>query len=209
MILRTGERDAAGAVDQSEQAGLLALEKLLDHHRPIAGGSDCGFGVGAAHGDGDALARGEAIGLDHYGDGESVERGEGGALGVNADVGSGRDIVLGAQILGETLRPFEHRRGGGRAEGRDPGAAQRIGNPGDKRCLGADNDQVDRLRLGQGDDGGWIAGVDRAALGPALDPGIAGRGDQQCAAWRLRKPPRQRIFTAPRPEQQDIHERFR
>ena len=132
-----------------------------------------------------------------------------GGLGLDPDIGGGGDVRAGAQILCETLAPFQLRGGGRGSEGGDAGGAQGIGDPGDERGLGTDDDQVDGLGVGQSDDGFDIAGVDRMAGRPARDPGIAGGGDQRGAAWRLRKPLRERIFAAPRPEQQELHERFR
>ena len=79
------------AVDQGEQARFLALEKFLDHHRPVARRGDRRFGFGAGHRDGHALARGEAVGLDHHRDREAVERGARLGLGLDADISGGRD----------------------------------------------------------------------------------------------------------------------
>ena len=113
----------------------------------------------------------------------------------------------GAQILGEALLPFEHRRGRARAEHREAGGARGVGDPGDERRFGADDDQVDRSRraparppLARSHGSIATQSAQRAM------PGLPGAAIRFVAAWRLPKPPRQRIFASARPKQQDIHD---
>src|SRR5436305_19657 len=66
------ERDDVLAVAQREQRELVALEPLLDQHPPAGRaeavvderGRHGGVGLGGGRADDDALARGEAVGLD-------------------------------------------------------------------------------------------------------------------------------------------------
>ncbi len=109
--------------------------------------------------------------------------------------------MASAQILGEALGTFELGGGLVRAEYRDVRCAAGIGDPGDQRGFGADHDQIDVLRAGKRDHCLRILDRARNAIRPARDPGIAGRRDQLVAAWRLRKTPRQRIFTPTRTQQ--------
>ena len=71
VVLRRAERQRGLAVAQAEEARLLAIEEFLDHH--LGAGSaegaaesrlDRGQRLVDRHGDGHALAGGEAVGLD-------------------------------------------------------------------------------------------------------------------------------------------------
>jgi hypothetical protein len=72
VVLRRGERQRRLAVDQSEEARLLAAQELLDHELGAGipegateAGVDRGLGLLLGRGDGDALACGKPVGLDH------------------------------------------------------------------------------------------------------------------------------------------------
>ena len=109
MILRGAEGDDGDAVGQCEEADFLPVEERLNHH----GGTrfpeqrvDRRLGFGDARGDRHALARREAVGLDHHRQAEAGERKPcRRRIGMALERGS-RNAVPRAQILGETLRPF-------------------------------------------------------------------------------------------------------
>ena len=65
--------------------------------------------------------------------------------------------------------------------------------------------EIDRMGFDESDQAVDIVGGDGNALGIYLDPWIAGGGIELGAAWRLCQLPAQRMFAAPRPDEQDIH----
>jgi len=118
VVPRRGERQRMRAVDQREEARLLALEKLLDDHFCPGGAEalrhhglvDGRFRLGDARRHGDALARRQPVGLDD--DRRAALADERLRLDrvAEAAIGSGGDAVFGAEILGEALGALE--RGG-------------------------------------------------------------------------------------------------
>ena len=100
-------------------------------------------GLGLVGADDHALARGQAVGLEHRrvgGGGELLGR-LGGAA--QQDVRGGRHPGLAHQLLGEGLRALELGGGGARPEGGIPASARASTSAGDERRLGPDHDQVD------------------------------------------------------------------
>src|SRR3546814_4616747 len=87
----------------------------------------------------------------------------------------------------------------------DVDLAQSIGEPRDERGFGADDDEIDRVRLYDGEQAGDVVGGNAHAFGIRFDPRVARRGIELGAAWRLCQLPAERMFAAPRSEQQDIH----
>ena len=138
------------AVDQGEEARLLAVQELLDDDLGAGGaerageaGVDGRLGLRRGLGDDHALAGRQAVGLDD--DGQLLRRqvGLGGARVGEAAVGGGGDRELAAQVLGEALRAFELGGRLGGAEDLDPGGREVVGEAGHQRRLGADHDEVD------------------------------------------------------------------
>ena len=136
-----------------------------------------------AHGDRDALAGGQAIGLDDDRDREAIERGQRRRHRLDAHIVGGRNAGAGAQVLGEALGPFQLGGGGARPEGGDAGLAQGVGDARHQRRFRPDDDQVRIDRSRQGDHGRGVAGIDRDAFGPARNardcPGAATRRSQE------------------------------
>ena len=71
VILRRGERQHRHSVTESEEAGLLAFEELLDDdgsagctEGAVEAGVDGQLGLGSRCGNDDALAGGKAVSLD-------------------------------------------------------------------------------------------------------------------------------------------------
>jgi hypothetical protein len=114
MVLRRAERQDRLAVDQGEEAHLFALEKFLDDDG-LAGAAEAPREhrverrprfVGRG-GDDHALARGEAIGLDHRGKAELLERSLRRQPVGCAGIARRRDSGARAEVLGEAFRAFE------------------------------------------------------------------------------------------------------
>jgi len=84
VILRGAEGDDRGAVGEREEARLLAFDELLDHdlraraaERPAEHVGERVLGLGEGLGDHHALARREAIGLEHIRRSKAGEHGAG------------------------------------------------------------------------------------------------------------------------------------
>ena len=120
-------------------------------------------------------------------------------------VGRGRNIVGAAQRLGEILRAFELAGGFGRTERLEPGRIEIVDDPRRDRRVRADHDKIHRVGPAEIDHRGVIGNVERDAFGLARDPGIAGRAPQFCDQRGSRDLPRQRVFAAAGPEQEDVH----
>jgi hypothetical protein len=213
VVLRGDQRQGGLAVDQGEEAGLLALQVLLDDQLGAGRseglveqrGVDRGLGLGQGPGHGHPFAGGEAVGLDHDGDAPVADIGLGrGGFG-EAGVGGGRDVVAGAEVLHEALGAFERRRRGARPEGLDAGLGQAVGQAQDQGRLGADHHVVDALLPGEGDQAVDVLGADRHALGLPRDAGVARRAVELVAQRRGRDGPAERVFAPAAADHQNPH----
>ena len=124
MVLRRSDRHGVRPVAEGKEARLLAEQALLDDDlttRLAKHGADSVLRLiqGLRHHD--ALAGGEPIGLHNDGRTGLRQIGEGGILIGEPGEGGGGDAAFRAQILGESLRAFELRRGLGGSEGTDTG----------------------------------------------------------------------------------------
>ena len=215
VILRRAKRHQRGAVGEDEEARLLAFKEFLDHRLRLAVREqrvERGLGLGAGEGDDDALARRQPVGLDDHGQREGAGERDVRVGAVRyADIARGRNPCARAQILGEALRPFELGSGPGRTEDGDGSGAQRVGEAVDERRLGADHDEADALFADEGDDGSVIRRIEAHERRKAGDAGVARRGIERIEArrkaGRLHQLPRERMFAAPRAQQQDVHAR--
>ena len=132
-----------------------------------------GFFAGGA--DGYALARGEALGLDHDGHAEFTDEFEGlGRIGEGVGVG-GWHAGGDHDILGEDLAPFHLGGGLGGAEYAQAFLFKGVGEPGAERGLGPDHGEVGPVFLGPGDEGRNILRTDREIHGKLGGSGITGR----------------------------------
>ena len=77
--------------------------------------------------------------------------------------------------------------------------------PGRERRLRPDHDELDRVRLAEGDHRGMVGDVERHAFGLARDAGIAGRAPELCHQRRGRDLPGQSVFAAAGTEQENVH----
>ena len=214
VVLAGGHRQHVLAVDHDDEAGLLAIEELLDHHaragvaEGIAGEhvAHGGFGFVQVHGDDHALARGQAIGLDDDGRALLAQVGQGRLDLGEVAIGGGGDPVAGEEVLGEGLRAFQLGGAGGRAEDIQAALAEQVVHACHQRRLGADDGQLDVLRgeVGQLLQGQHVDG-DVLALGFGGGAGVA-RGDEDLRHARvLGDFPGQGMFTTAAADDEYVH----
>ncbi|MNI33698.1 hypothetical protein D3C73_876580 [compost metagenome] len=152
VVLRGCQRQRGLAVGKAEEACLFAIEIGLDHdfrtgcpEGAVEAVVDCGKCFFDRHCHGDTLAGGKSVCLDHD------RRALLGHIGLGfftigeAAVGSGRDIVAGADILGETLGAFELGCRGRWSKDDDVLGTQHVGDTGHQRSFRTDHDEVDTV----------------------------------------------------------------
>jgi hypothetical protein len=208
-------RDRALTIAEREQRELLALEVLLDDDRLRAEAmlDEEGFERrarrGLVGGDHDALAGGQAVGLQHRG--VALDRGEPVRHRARLRPGGGRHAGLRHRLLGELLRALQPCRRGARAERGDAVLAQAVGEAGDQRRLGADDDQIDVLVRGEPEQAVDVVGgeVDQPRVGG--DAGVAGGAEQSRVLWRAGERADQRVLAPARADDENLwrghHER--
>ena len=206
VVLRGAERAARVAVAEEEERHLGSGEELLDEHRAEG---QIGVGVGerlvAVVGDDDALAGREAVGLDHIGGAEVVEgRLELGAGG-GAQRAAGRHARGIHDPLRERLRALELRGGLAGAEHRDAALAQRVGDTGDERSLGADHDEVDGVLVREVGDRGRVVRVEVDEGRVLRDAGVAGGGEDLVRGLLGAQREDDGVLARARAEDQDLH----
>ena len=215
VVAAERERENVGSGDDGHRRGFHAGEAVLDHDA-LAGGAEGagkhlvdGFvGVVDVVGDDDALAGGEAVGLEHgqivgAEDFEPLMRGLGGLEEFAAGVGHARRLH---DLLGEPLRGFDLRRIAAGTERQNAAFSQRINEAGGERRFGADDDEVDAALDGGVADGGGVGVVDVEVLAEFGSSGVAGRCEDSLAAWRLHQFPGQRVLASAAADNQDSHE---
>ena len=157
---------------------------------------DGGMRFVRGHGDDDALAGGQAVGLDDDRRALGVDVGVGrGRVGEGLELG-GRNAVAGHEALGEILGAFELRGCLGRAEDAQAAGAEDIDDAGGQRRFRTDDGQVDvlaRRRVGQRVD---VGDGQVLQLVLARRAGVAGGDQNLLQAGRLGETPGQRVFAA-------------
>ncbi len=128
----------------------------------------------------------------------------GGDIG-EARIGCGRNIVVAADVLGETLGAFQPRRRLARPECLDPGGFQLVDHAGAERAFRADHDKVHLVGAAEGDQRRVIADVQIDDLGFLRDAGIAGRAIEPLHQRARRHLPGQRMFAPAGAEKEDVH----
>ena len=151
LVVHGGEHgDERDAVREAEDRYLRPLKALLDDEARAAlaedallhGGADGSAGLLAAHGDGDALAEGEAVGLDDEGQGRGLDVGHGCVEVVEDLIGGGGYAVLFHEALGKDLAALYLRRGLRRAEGRHADVLKGVGHAEAEGVVGRDDGEV-------------------------------------------------------------------
>lgn len=214
MVLAGGHGQHIVAVDHDDEAGFLAVEKLFDHDtrtcftegvasQHVTHG---GFGFFQRHGDDYALARSQAVGLDHNRRALFLQVGQRWLdLGEILVVG-GRDLVTRQEILGEGLGAFQLGRALGWAEAVQAAAAEQVDHTDNQRCFRADDGQVDVFlgEVGQLLQGAHVDG-DVLALGFNGGTGVARGNEDFLDAWVLGDFPGQGVLTATAADDQNFH----
>ena len=176
--------DERDAVREAEDRYLRPLKVLLDDEARAAlaedallhGGADGSAGLLAAHGDGDALAEGEAVGLDDEGQGRGLDVGHGCVEVVEDLIGGGGYAVLFHEALGKDLAALYLRRGLRRAEGRHADVLKGVGHAEAEGVVGCDDGEV-YARLAREVHGAlYIRGAARDADRIGRDAAVARQG---------------------------------
>ena len=214
MVLGGAEREHVHAVDQREQARLLALEAGLDHDRAAGRAESAAEGVIKGRErlldrgrDDHPLAGGKPVRLDHDRGALGADVGpRGRGLGVpKRPVARGRDAVADAEVLGERLRALEPGGRASRSERLDPGRLEPVDETQDQRQLRPGDDQLDPLLATERDDAVQIVGRDRHAARLARDRIAARRAQQLAHQRRAGQRPAERMLAPAGADHQQLH----
>ena len=217
MVLGRGQGQGAFAVAEAEEGGFLAHQAFFNNHQVarVAKGALAhdfihgmqGFVFGLGHND--ALARGQAVGLDH----------QGGAHAPDVFAGRSRIVEYGAlgrghlgaahDLLGKGLATLQTRAVG---VGPETGNARRAHAVGDAQGQGQfrpRHHQVDVLGLGQGYQAVQIVhGYGHIARAVARGAAVARRGQHDADLRALQKFPDQGVFPPAGTYYQNAHGTF-
>src|SRR5207244_431762 len=100
---------------------------------------------------------------------------------------------------------FDLRRGRAGSEGRDAGGAQRVGQARRERRLGSDDDEIDLLVAGRGDETRDVRGGDGEIGGEGGGAGIAGSGVQSIGGVVTAPRPAEGVLAAAPADDQNLH----
>ncbi len=215
MILGAGHGQDVPAAHQGDEARLLAAQHFLDDH-PATGVPEAVALQHVAHrrlggrqvlGEDDALARCQAVGLDHDGGADPAQVVQGRRGFGEGGIGRGGDAVAGQEILGEGLGPLQLRWRPARSEAAQPRNLERVRDSGHQRCLGPDDGQPDPIALGELDQGRDVVRGDGDVLDPRLARGAAiTRGDiDPLRQRRLCRLPRQGVLAPTVADDEYVH----
>ena len=214
MILRGGQRQGVSAVGEDEEARFLAFKELLDDAFGAAELAredvvQCAASFRHFHGNGDALAGRQPIGLDDDRYTPRLEIGKCRRLVGEAAIGGGGDAIRGADVLGEALGTFELGGKFCRPEDLDAAAQKIIGKARHQWRLRSHHHETDALGLAESDNGGVICHRHILQPGDLADTGIAGGHEELVAQGAVGDGPGQRMLAAARPDEEDFHARAR
>jgi hypothetical protein len=163
------------------------------------------FGLGQRHGDDDALAGRQPVGLDDDRRALFAHIGQRRLRLREAGVGPRGNGVVAAQILGEALRAFELRGGLRRPERPDSGGVEIVDEAGHQRRLRPDDDEADGHQPAEGDDRRMVGDVESRDFGDPRHARVARRDEKlrQQGAARQRKG--ERVFAPARADEKNIH----
>ena len=156
VILRRRQRDGPVAVGDGEERHFGPLQALLDHQRPPGVADlavhhqrlDGGERVLGLLGDDDALAAGQAVGLQRHRAAQLFHGGDRLLRGLGDAVAGGRHAGQPHQVLRERLAGLQPGRLAGRSEQHKSFRRKGIRETALERRLGADDGQVDAPRTG-------------------------------------------------------------
>ena len=217
MVLAGRQRQYVFTVAQDNETGLLALQKLLNHHPGTASVMGHTQAVAFQHvinrlmslcqrlGHNHALAGCQAVGLDHDGRALLRDIGMGRHRVGKGLIGGGRDTVALHEGLGKGLGALQLRGRPGRAEDAQTVEPKLVHHPGRQRALGADHGQANLFVNRPGAQGLNIG--DRHVLQVRVErrAAIARRHIDFLHPGRLGQLPGQRMFTAAAANHQNIH----
>ena len=194
-VLGWGERDHVTSVGEREHGDLVPFEELLDHDRAVERrrGAQSFVELLGGLADEDALARREAVHLDHAGrscDGERLGH---------------RDARGRHDLLRKALRALDPRSRAARAEDGDPVATQRVAHAGDERRLRPDHGEVDVEAAGEAEQRLGVVGSDWMTVAQRRDSRVPGSGVEPGQTRRLRQLPRERVLATARPHEEHLH----
>ena len=214
VVLGGFERDDGAAIDDGEDARLLADQALFDHD-PLAGLAerlvdhdvpDGGHGFLSRGADDDPFAGGQAVGLDDQGPfGSFFDVGRRGGCVVKDGIIRGRDVCQAHEVLGEGLAPFQFGRLAGRTEDEQAGILEGVDHAGGERRLWPDDGQVDLFGLGELDQPCDVVGVDIEVLPVEGRAGVARGAEDVCDQGRPGQLPDERMLAASIPNHQYFH----
>ena len=125
---------------------------------------------------------------------------------VEALIGGGGNVEFSAEILGETLRPFQLRGIGGRPESGNASCLQRIDKAVHQRLFRPDNDEADLLVATEGNGRVIVIDIKADEGGEVANPGIARRAKERVAMQRPGQLPGQRMLAPARSDEEYVHE---
>ncbi|MDT4815202.1 hypothetical protein FQZ97_482260 [compost metagenome] len=214
VVLAGGHGQHVLAVDHDDEAGFLAVEELLDHHprtgvtEGVAGEHVAHgvFGFVQGHGDDHALARGQAVGLDHDGRALLFQVGQRRLDFGEVLVVGGGDLVAGQEVLGEGLGALQLGRAGSGAEDGELAAAEQVDHAFHQRRFRADDGELHVLlgEVGQLLQGQHVDG-DVLALGFGSRAGVAGGDEDLLDARVLRDLPGEGVFATAAADDEYVH----
>ena len=213
MILAGGQRQDVLAVAKHNEAGLFAKQAVFDDDARARSaecavaehGVDGCVGLAQGHGDNDAFAGGQAVGLDH----------DRRAALVNVDVGSDRvgkglvggrrDLVAHHEHFGKILGAFELRRSARRPENRQAAGAEGIDDAGGQWCLRPDDGERYILALHEISQRGGIRERNVGGVRHQRSATVARRDEHVLDAGRQEKLPGEGVFAAARANDEQFH----
>ncbi len=213
MVLTGGQGQHVLTVGEDDEAGFLALEKLLDDHARARLTHrlvdqhmvDCGVGFVGGHRDDNAFAGGQAVGFDHDRRALALDVGVGlGRIGERLEP-RGRDVVALEELLGEILGAFELRGGLRRPEDTHSARLEQIDDAGSQRRFGSDHGQIDLLTCGKSGERARIGDRHVHHVALARGTGVAGCDEHLLDVGALRDLPGKRVFAAASADDEYLH----
>ena len=213
VVLTRGQRQDVLAVTQDDEAGFFASQKFFDHHAGASGAQlavtqhviDSLMGFVSGHGNHNALAGGQAIGLDDDRSAFCIDILMSGPRTGEGLVFGRRDVMANHERLGEILGALKLRRRLGGPEDAQATGAKHVHHALSQRRLRTDNGQVNAFISGKVRQFVWIR---QRNVGGALHlrgAAVARRNKDMGDTGGLQQPPGQCVFAAARANDHQFH----
>ena len=215
VVLGRGQRHSVFAIDEGEETQLFPLEEFFDYDLGARRFTERAFGHDVIYGgkclvfiatDDDPFAGGEAIRLDDDRCADEVYVILGRIGFVKPAVRRRRNAVAGAEVLGEAFRPFEAGGLGIRAECLDTLRIQTVNKAGYERKLRSDNNKIDPLGPGKGDQTINVFHSNIDAFGNRRDARVSGGRIDTPTQRRSGNCQTECMFAPTRPDNQYFHD---